>query len=34
MKQLAAEIFVSYLPVWLAGVVWLVTAVQQRFTAR
>lgn len=34
MKQLAAEIFVSYLPIWLAGIVWLVTAVQDQFTGR
>lgn len=31
MKRLAAEIFVSYLPVWLAGIVWIVTAVGERF---
>lgn len=32
MKQLAAEIFLSYLPIWLAVPVWIVTSLRGWFT--
>jgi hypothetical protein len=31
VKQLAVEIFVSYLPIWLGGLVWIVTTLRDRF---